>query len=473
MTAWLGEVLDGGAREPTSREIVASPSEHPPILPGSVIGDRYVLERPLSSGGMGTLWIAQDRLLEIRVAIKLIRDDLVADSVGERLLLEARLAARIEHPAIVRVLGLDKTPSGAPFIVMELLEGEDLRGLLDRMFRLSPTEAVQLLLPIAGALVAAHDCKVLHRDLKPENVFIASVHGRSQPKVVDFGIAAPLDRQRRRLTCAGAVVGSPDYLSPEQALGSEDVDERSDVWGFCAVLYECVTGFPPFSQSRYESLLQDVIEKPVRPFSEFGIDDGGLWPIVDRGLSKPRDLRWPDMRSLGVALARWLLEHGVNEDVCGRALRSDWLASASVPPAAPAPVTPVPPEQIEAEHAPTLVRQCTQPAAQHAATPVRHSRPRRRMLLAGLAILLAAACAQAGVMFQPARAGASERVVQSLILTVDEAPTRRALPRLERPAPVEPGDARAEKPKPRQRVKQHVAPRAADRAAGFDPVLGF
>jgi eukaryotic-like serine/threonine-protein kinase len=447
MMAWLGEAVDGAAprRASDAPEPIGTL-----VLPGTVIGDRYELERPLSAGGMGTLWVAQDRLLEIKVAIKLIRDDLVADAIGERLLLEARLAARVEHPAIVRVFGLDKTPSGAPFIVMELLEGEDLRELLDRAFRLTATEAVQLLLPIAGALVAAHDRKVLHRDLKPENVFIASVYGRSQPKVVDFGIAAPLDRQRRRLTRAGAVVGSPDYLSPEQARGSEDVDERADVWGFCAMLYECVTGFPPFSQSALESLLKDVIEKPVRPLSEYGIDDQGLWPIVERGLTKDRDLRWPDMRSLGTALARWLLEHGVGEDVCGHSLRSDWLG-----PATPAPLgSPEPPQSERVVPAPISAR------------------PRRRVLLAAVAVVLAAACAQAGVMFQPARA-ASNRVVQSIALTAESTPARRVVAAVEPPPMAESDEAPAQKRKQPKRVKQSPYSVGTDRSAGFDPVLGF
>jgi eukaryotic-like serine/threonine-protein kinase len=461
MTACMGEALDGGS---AGRASGAPPPPSGPVLPGTVIGDRYVLERPLSSGGMGTLWVAHDRLLEIDVAIKLIRDDLVADAIAERLLLEAQLAARVEHPAIVRVFALDRTPSGAPFIVMELLEGEDLRGLLDRAFRLAPTEAVQLLLPIAGALAAAHERKVLHRDLKPENVFIACVHGRAQPKVVDFGIAAPLDRQRRRLTSAGAVVGSPDYLSPEQALGAEDVDERADIWGFCAMLYECVTGFPPFAQSTYECLLKDVIEKPIRPLSEYGIEDHGLGPIVERGLMKERELRWPDMRSLGVALARWLLERGVSEDVCGHALRREWLGLET-----PAPAS-VP--EVDSERVATLVRQPSEPGS--VVAPVRSvARPRRRLLTAALAVLLAAACAQAGVMFQPARA-ASSRSAQSITLTVEAAPPRRAVVATTVPAalavPEQPPVDKAKQPK---RVKHRAWPAASSRPAGFDPVLGF
>jgi serine/threonine-protein kinase len=458
MALCVGEELQSEGTERASGQRSLPDHSGVVVLPGSVIGERYELERPLSTGGMGTLWVAHDLVLDIRVAIKLIRDDLVAESVVERLLQEARLAARVEHPAIVRVLGLDTMPSGAPFIVMELLEGQDLRQLLDRAFRISPIEAVQLLLPIASALVAAHERRVLHRDLKPENVFIATVHGRPQPKIVDFGIAAPLDDHRRRLTCAGAVVGSPDYLSPEQALGHQDVDQRADVWGFCAVLYECVTGFPPFAQSTLECLLKDVVRKPVRSLSEFGIDDQGLWPILDRGLSKDRDVRWPDMRSLGVALARWLLERGVAEDVCGRSVRSDWLANAAVTPL-PQPPPPSTPRETEI---PTLIRSCGAPE------PPR--RLRGRLVLVAVGLLLAAAYARAGGLLQTAHAEESKRIAERVTLTLPDAPPRRvessALPTID----VEQLSVLENKPQKRIRPAQGRR-RALPR--GFDPVLGF
>ena len=430
-------------------EVVAGEGERlsgfeEPLIVGALIAGRYELLRRLSHGGMGSLWVAHDVVLDVPVAIKFIRSDVMSRSVAERLLLEAQLAARIEHPAIVRVLGLDRTAGGAPFIVMELLEGEDLRSLLDREFRLRPVQAVQMLLPIASALVAAHARGVLHRDLKPDNVFVANVHGRQQPKLVDFGIAAPLDRRRRRLTVSGAVVGSPDYLSPEQALGRDDVDERADVWGFACMLYECITGYPPFARSATENLLQDVVTQPISSFAAHGIDQPELWEIVGRALSKDREQRYPSVQALGDALARWLGERGVHEDLCGRALRSDWVPSTPPPRAA----------QSSETYLPTMVRP---------PPPVTVSRARRLPLVGALAaaLFVMGACAHASSMFStPARA--SHRPLQQF----DSASVQRALPALRRAAPI-----RVEPVAPAPAPK---APRrAVTRPPGFDPVLGF
>ena len=154
---------------------------------------------------------------------------------------------------------LGVTERGDPFIVMELLKGEDLRELLRRTVRLTPIRAVQLLLPIADALATAHAQGIVHRDLKPENVFIVGLEQRILPKIVDFGIAKPGWPCDRRLTRAGTVMGSPEYMSPEQALGREDVDQRVDVWSFCIVLYECLVGRPPFF-GNYESTLTEILE---------------------------------------------------------------------------------------------------------------------------------------------------------------------------------------------------------------------
>ncbi|HMJ12558.1 MAG TPA: protein kinase [Polyangiaceae bacterium] len=292
--------------------------------PGEIIAGKYELVRPLCQGGMGSVWLARNRDLDVQVAIKLIRPDLDASFVAERFVTEARLAARIEHPAIVSVYDLGYTEREDPYIVMEFLRGEDLRSVLEVRERLPATYAVQLLLPVAEALATAHAKGVVHRDLKPENIFVAQLDDRLQPKVVDFGIAKA-DSTPRRITRAGAVVGSPDYMSPEQARGLEDVDQRADVWAFSVVLYECLTGSPPFADSSYEALLRDILEKPITPISERGIQDPELWAILERGLQKDRDQRYARMRDLGRALAHWLRSRWVDEDICGHSLRATWL----------------------------------------------------------------------------------------------------------------------------------------------------
>jgi serine/threonine protein kinase len=295
-------------------------------VPGDVIAGKYRLVRVLSRGGMGAVWVAHNELLDIQVALKLIRHDLRADFLAERLLTEARIAARLDHPAVVTVYDVGNTDIGDPYIVMELLKGEDLRDLLEREARMLPARAVQMLLPIAEGLHAAHLHGVVHRDLKPENIYFSNGDDRMRPKIVDFGIAKHSEPRRgRRITRSGAVVGSPDYMSPEQARGDDDVDHRADIWAFCVVLYECIAGQPPFAESPYECLLTDIVDKPAPPIAQFGITDDELWQVLARGLSKERDARWQNMRELGAALAEWLRVAGVEEDVCGHSLRATWL----------------------------------------------------------------------------------------------------------------------------------------------------
>ncbi len=304
-------------------------STGPRYVSGEVIADKYRLERMLGEGGMGSVWVAKNLPLDIQVALKLIRSDLDNPDAGQRLLTEARAAARLKHPSIVRVFDFGRTRRGDPFIVMELLTGETLGDLLDREGRIAATFAVQLLLPIADALVVAHGKKVIHRDLKPENVFLATSDERLQPKVVDFGIAKferHLSDDERKLTQAGTVLGSPDYMSPEQARGA-DVDRRSDIWAFCIVLYETITGRVPFEESNYHALLRRIIEDPVKPILDYAAGDVELWAILERGLQKDPADRWQNMRDLGEALALWLFSHGVTEDVYGQSLRATWLDS--------------------------------------------------------------------------------------------------------------------------------------------------
>ena len=160
-----------------------------PYAPGYVILGKYELELMLGEGGMGAVWRARNTSLDSPVAIKLIRTGLNRETLGTRLLQEARAAAKLGHPAIVRVFDVGHTEHGDPFIVMELLHGESFGSLLLATNRMPATRAVQLLLPIADALSVAHGKRIVHRDLKPDNVFVSNNEGQIQPKLVDFGIA--------------------------------------------------------------------------------------------------------------------------------------------------------------------------------------------------------------------------------------------------------------------------------------------
>jgi serine/threonine protein kinase len=292
--------------------------------PGDRIGENYRLRGLLGHGGMGDVWLAHNEALDVDVAVKLVRPASGEKDAAERLLREARAAARLGHPAIVRVFDFGQTESGDPFIVMERLEGEDLATALGRLGQLRPTKAVRTLLPIAHALVAAHAKGIVHRDLKPENVFLARNEGeRLQPKIVDFGIAQVDRVQNADAANPGELVGSPAYMAPEQARCG-DIDERVDQWSFAVVLYEVIAGVRPFTGGTPEAVLQAILSaSPPRLPGTSGSDEA-LWAILERALEKDPKARFPSMQELGEALAGWLLASGVTEDISGTALQTAW-----------------------------------------------------------------------------------------------------------------------------------------------------
>jgi serine/threonine-protein kinase len=336
------EVAQAAARAHTK----ASPA----LAAGSVIEGKYRLDKIIGEGGMGSVWQALNLQLDVPVAVKLLRAGPDIASLSERMKLEARSAARLVHPAIVRVFDIDTAANGDPFIVMELLNGESLADLLDRG-RLSTVHAVQTLLPICEALALAHAKGIVHRDLKPQNVFIAEESEHLQPKLLDFGIAKLVDASlpAGSITDTGIMLGSPDYMSPEQARGQTDLDHRTDIWSFCVVLYEAVTGITPFQGVNYNALMRAIIDEPPLPVpSDITVEDR-LLEIILRGLSKDRELRPSSIQALGRELAQWLKSRGVNEDVTGGTLETKWTGRApqrsmpvitdeSFPPVSPLPV---------------------------------------------------------------------------------------------------------------------------------------
>jgi eukaryotic-like serine/threonine-protein kinase len=298
-----------------------------PYSVGDVIAGKYRLDALLGEGGMGTVWRGFNLQLEAPVALKLIRAGLDQRSLPQRLKQEARAAAKLGHPAIVRVFDVGDSELGDPYIVMELLSGETLGQLLAIEQRLPAIRAVQLLLPVADALVAAHAKGIVHRDLKPDNIFVAHEGEQLQPKLLDFGIAKLADEagQSQHLTQDGAVLGSPEYMSPEQARGQDNVDHRTDIWSFCVVLYETLSGESPFRGANYNSLLRAIVEDEPASLLSLLAADQPLWEIVRRGLSKDVAQRFATMSELGQALAAWLMSQGIFEDVSGISLDSKWI----------------------------------------------------------------------------------------------------------------------------------------------------
>ncbi|HEX2730561.1 MAG TPA: serine/threonine-protein kinase [Polyangiaceae bacterium] len=376
--------------------------------PGEQIAGKYLLKQKLGEGGMGAVWRAYNETLDVDVAVKLIRVD-DGESIeggallGDRLLQEARAAARLGHSAIARVFDFGTTDHGDPFIVMELLKGEDLADTLTRRGRITPTKAVATLLPIAHALEAAHAKGIVHRDIKPENIFLArGEDGRPQPKLVDFGVAKIDRAKNHRLTQTGAMLGSPVYMSPEQARG-DDVDRLADVWALCVVLYEIITGRTPFEGKNYNALLYSIIADEPPPISASGVDDEELWSIIRRGLEKDHDKRWASMQLLGVALARWLISRDVHEDITGASVAAQWLRR--MPSGADVLASMVPPANDGQRDTPTtklkidpaLLRN-SEPRPAETFTQRTLRRPSARRLFEDKAVRVAAASAGAGIV---------------------------------------------------------------------------
>jgi serine/threonine-protein kinase len=294
---------------------------------GDIIAGRYELRRKLGEGGMGVVWVARSLALDVEVALKMLRREVAGPEAVERMSREARTAAQLGHPAMVRVFDFGTTELGEPFLAMELLQGEGLNTLLAREQRIPGDRAAALLLPIIDGLATAHEKGIVHRDIKPENIFIATDdHGRVQPKVLDFGIAK-LDRgPPSKLTLVGAVLGSPQYLSPEQAEGLSDIDFHADIWATGVLLYELVTGTPPFMADNYNALIRSILRDVPVPITELAAGDAQLWSIIARCLKKDPKQRWGSMWEVGEALALWLFERGVRVDAASHSLRDGWLA---------------------------------------------------------------------------------------------------------------------------------------------------
>jgi serine/threonine-protein kinase len=283
-----------------------------PVVPGQVLGDRYRVDEPLGTGGMGVVCRATHIGLGTPVAIKLIRPDFTADEeFVRRFLNEARRAALLRSERIARVHDVGQLATGEPFLVMELLEGLELGDYLEEHGALPTADAVNIAIQLAEGLEVAHRSGIVHRDIKPANTFLVRrPDGRFAVKILDFGISKQITEGVTTLTDARQSLGSPWYMSPEQMLDAAHVDARSDLWSLGVVLFEMLTGRRPFDGETVPEVCAKVLATPAPPLSELRPDlDPELAAIVARCLEKDASERFPSAASLGAALSEYLA-HG-------------------------------------------------------------------------------------------------------------------------------------------------------------------
>jgi len=266
------------------------------VKQGDLVSRKYRLLRPLAEGGMGEVWSARNERTNRDFAIKFLLPALAKHPEAlQRFVREAKATGQLRHPNIVSVLDAGMH-EGRPYLVMELLTGESLDECLRRIGKLRPLYACVVMAQVARAVAYAHQRKVIHRDLSSANVFLSETDEHEPPlvKVLDFGVSKVLtaERSTRIRTGDGAVLGSPAYMSPEQACGAEGVDERSDVWALGVLLYQSITGQLPFAAANYNALMFSIASAPHEPMSNCDPRiDPELVELVESCLVKDREHR--------------------------------------------------------------------------------------------------------------------------------------------------------------------------------------
>ncbi len=448
-----------------------------PLLPGRLVTESLRLVRLLGKGGMGSVWVADHLALHTQVAVKFMSAAALEDpTLISRFEREASAAAQIKSPHVVQTLdhGL-MSPEGVPFIVMELLEGEDLASRLKR-FGPAPMREVQAVLSQAGkALAKAHQAGIVHRDIKPDNLFLLDADGDLFVKVLDFGVAKQASDASLGMTSTGSTVGTPHYMSPEQLLSAKHIDHRCDLWALAVVAYRMLTGRLPFRGETLGALSVALHQGVFQPPSAFRPD---LGPAVDawfaRALNREIEARFASVKELVDAL--------------------DQAACAPIPPAL---ATPLPAESLTYMPTPSLGAASASPSSARdlAAHPdpgrppsftgssiTQPGRPRPRgplLLLAGSVAFLALSAALAFSLLRRAvvapASAASASPVSSAALAASppalEIPAINVVASVERIAPAPPPASASAPPEPSTTAASKPLalppPRRKERDRGF------
>ena len=281
-------------------------TQHAMPKAGDVLAGKYRLEKVAGEGGMGVVYAAQHLVLKQRVAVKvLLPEAATSEHVVERFAREAQAAARIVSEHVARVMDAGTTATGAPFLVMEYLEGCDLEELLAVEGPLPMTEVVDYLLQALEALAHAHAVGLVHRDIKPANLFLACrADGGNVIKMLDFGISKTMEaRPEDRVLTGQAVLGSPVYMSPEQLRNAKDIDARADLWSLGVVAYELLCGKPPFDGDGVGEIFAAILEKEAEPLHTRNWRlPPELSSIIAKCIERKPEERWADAAALAKAL---------------------------------------------------------------------------------------------------------------------------------------------------------------------------
>jgi eukaryotic-like serine/threonine-protein kinase len=307
------------------------------VQPGQILLGKYRVERVLGVGGMGVVVAATHVNLEERVAIKfLLPDALTSEDTVARFLREARAAVRIKSEHVARVTDVGTLENGAPYMIMEYLDGSDLAVHTQRRGALPIEDAVEYVLQACEAIAEAHALGIVHRDLKPANLFVATrADGTPSVKVLDFGISkvsgvAGASGRDLGMTKTSTIMGSPLYMSPEQMASTRDVDARTDIWALGTILYELLTGKVPFNADTITQLCTMILQQPPPPLRNLRPDaPQGLQDIIQRCLAKDRNQRYQNIAEFASALAPYAPRRArISIERVGRVIDSAGLGSS-------------------------------------------------------------------------------------------------------------------------------------------------